>query len=100
MSAMPLNFDSSTRPLGALAVSSATRSREYSAETAAVAPMPLMNSRREVVMSMPGSNRWGDRRHIKLFDANRRNQRRVRCTKRLARLHRYWLADKRQVRVA
>jgi hypothetical protein len=49
MSEIPLNFDSRTRPLGALAMSSATRSREYSADIAAVAPIPLMKFLRDVM---------------------------------------------------
>src|SRR4051812_2002743 len=104
MSAMPLNFDSSTSPVGPVAINSATRSCEMSA-VAAVTPMPLptvfRKSRRDFVMSSPyGLDGRGDGRHIEFFNTNWWNERRISRVKAFAHVHRHRFTDEREIVVA
>ena len=105
---MPLNFDSSTRPLGALRDELRDEIARVERGHRRRAPTPLMKSRRDVIEILRfaqddsdlGSDGRRDRRHIEFFDAHRRHERRVRRAERFARLHRHRLADEREIRVA
>src|SRR5450432_253688 len=98
MSAMPLNLDSRTLPVGPSATSCATRSCDSSA-SAPVAAAPFRKSRRLGLMSLPWLDGGRNRRHIEFLNTHGRNERGVALVEPFAEVHRHRLPHERQIAV-
>src|SRR5581483_1547262 len=93
MSDRPLNVEVIGLPFGDCAINSPTRSLE--AMRMPVAPVYFRKSRRDGLIAL---HRRRNGRHVEIFDANRRHQRRARAVVRFAGVNRLRFADRRDVR--